>query len=276
MCHRLSLFIASTISQHRASHRHLPPRFSARSATHAAHRNISRTGCITISTMTHDKNDCEFVVCFGALASSFGRPRHPRQPPCEAGAAAGICEKKVSKTFRENYRHSFGPSFPGMACQTLFCRILPAPKNTLFCLCFGAPPDVSKPRFLTLAPFLGSPSGRFLPDFRPNGVFQISARSENTPILPVIWCLSNFFQIAIFDFSPISGLAVGPFFHRFSAKRCFSDFRPVRKYPDFACDLVSFQFFFKTRFLTLAPFLGSPSARAVDPKIVTLMKKEMK
>merc|ERR1712051_1131018 len=186
MCHRLSLFIASTISQHRASHRHLPPRFSARSATHAAHRNISRTGCITISTMTHDKHDCEFVVCFGALASSFGRPRHPRQPPCEAGAAAGICEnKKMSKTFRENYRHSFGPSFPGMACQTLFFRILPAPKNTLFCLCFGAPRIFSKPRFSILTTFLGSPSGRFFP--------------------------------------------------RFSAKRCFSDFCPVRQHSCFAC-----------------------------------------
>merc|ERR1712051_828885 len=148
-----------------------------------------------------------------------------------------------------------------MASQTLFFRILPAPKNTLFCLCFGAPRIFSKTRFLTLAPFLGSPSGRFFPDFRPNGVFQISARSENTPILPVIWCLSNFFQITIFDFSPIFGLAVGPFCPRFSAKRCFSDFRPVRKYPDFACDLVSFPFFFKSRFSTLAPFLGSPSGR---------------
>merc|ERR1712051_493432 len=147
MCHRLSLFIASTISQHRASHRNLPPRFSARSATHAAHRNISRTGCITTSTMTHDKNDCEFVVCFGALASTFGRPRRPRQPPCEAGAAAGICEKKVSKHFRENYRNSFGPSFPGMVCQTLFFRILPAPKKHPVLLVFWRPPEFSKPRF---------------------------------------------------------------------------------------------------------------------------------
>ena len=82
--------------------------------------------------------------------------------------------------FRENYRHSFGPSFPGMACQTLFFRILPAPKNTLFCLCFGAPRIFSKPRFSTLTPFLGSPSGRFFSDFRPNGVFSDFSPARRT------------------------------------------------------------------------------------------------
>ena len=133
--------MASTISQHHASHRHLPPRFSARSATHATRHNTSRTGCIAISTMTRNKNDCEFVVRFGALASSFGRPRHPGHPPCEAGAAAGICEKNVSKTFRENYRNSFGPSFPGMACQTLFFRFFPPRKTPCFA-CVLAPPGV--------------------------------------------------------------------------------------------------------------------------------------
>ena len=161
-----------------------PPLLSIRSADHRHTQHMA--------TVREGKIYYEFVSPFGALASTFGRPRRPGQPPCEAEAAAGICEK-MSKNFRENYRNSFGPSFPGMACQTLFFRILPAPKNTLFCLCFGAPPD--------------------------------------------------FFKTTIFDFSPIFGLAIGPFFTRFSAKRCFSDFRPVRKYPDFACDLVSFQFF---------------------------------
>merc|ERR1712051_149061 len=52
-----------------------------------------------------------------------------------------------------------------MACQTLFFRSLPAPKNTLFCLCFGAPRFFSKPRFSTLTPFWGSPSGRFFSIF---------------------------------------------------------------------------------------------------------------
>ena len=133
-----------------------PPLLSIRSAGHRHTQHMA--------TVREGKIYYEFVSPFGALASTFGRPRRPGQPPCEAGAAAGICEK-MSKNFRENYRNSFGPSFAGMACQTLFFRILPAPKNTLFCLCFGAPRIFSKPRFSTLAPFLGSPSGRFSPIF---------------------------------------------------------------------------------------------------------------
>ena len=46
----------------------------------------------------------------------------------------------------------------------------------------------------------------------------------------------------------------GRFFWACLAKPCFSDFRPVRKYPDFACDLVFSIFVFKPRFLTLARF----------------------
>ena len=60
-------------------------------------------------------------------------------PPAKQELPQAFVKTKVSENFRENYRNSFGPSFPGMACQTLFFRILPAPKNTLFCLCFGAP-----------------------------------------------------------------------------------------------------------------------------------------
>ena len=77
-----------------------------------------------------------------------------------------------------------------------------------------------KSRFLTLAPFLGSPSGRFFPDVRPNGVFQISARSENTPLLPVFWCLS-IFRNTISDFSLMFGVAFGPFFHGFRPNGVF-------------------------------------------------------
>ena len=113
----------------------------------------------------NDKNDYEFVVCFGALVSTFGRPRRLDNPPAKQELPQAFVKTKVSKNFRENYRNSFGPSFPGMACQTLFFRILPAPKNTLFCLCFGAPRIFSKPRFSTLTPFWGSPSGRFSPIF---------------------------------------------------------------------------------------------------------------
>ena len=177
------------------------------------------------------KFDYEFVSHFGALASTFGRPGHPRQPPAKQELPQAFVKTKVSENFRENYRNSFGPSFAGMACQTLFFRILPAPKNTLFCLCFGAPRIFSKPRFST-NPIFGLAVGPFFRDFRPNCVFQISARSENTPILPVIWCLSNFFKTTIFDLTPFLGSPSGRFSPIFG-QTVFFRFPPGPKIPRF-------------------------------------------
>ena len=113
--------------------------------------------------MTHDKNDCEFVVCFGALASSFGRPRHPRQPPCEAGAAAGFCENKSVQNFLGELQTQFRAKFSGHGLPNrAFLNFTRPEKKHLVLPVFWRPPFFFfKSAIFDLAPFWGSPSGRF-------------------------------------------------------------------------------------------------------------------
>ena len=91
--------------------------------------------------------------------------------------------------------------------------------------------------------------------------FRKSAFPKIPLFLPVFWRLPIFFQITIFDFNSIFALAVGSFFVGFRPKRVFQKCRPSRKRLDFACVLAFPDFFFKSRFSTLTPFLRSPSGR---------------
>ena len=43
------------------------------------------------------KFDYEFVSHFGALASTFGRPGHPRQPPAKQELPQAFVKKSVQK-----------------------------------------------------------------------------------------------------------------------------------------------------------------------------------
>ena len=163
--------------------------------------------------------------------------------------------------FNSIFALAVGSFFVGFRPKRVFQKCRPSRKRLDFACVLAFPDFFFKSRFSTLTPFLRSPSGRFFADFRPKRVCKNVDHSENSLILPVFWCLPFFFQITIFDFNSVFALAVGSFFCGFSSKTCFPKCRPSREKLDFACVLVSPDFFFKSRFSTLTPCLRSLSLR---------------